>query len=373
MKFTANRKTIFEALSNASKGAALKAMIPILANALFEANAETGRIMITCTDLQQRVNVFFDAEVAFEGKAAIPVNKLLKMLKNLKGADVTFDTDDKNNTTVTCGTTTAVLFGLPPTEFPEAREIAPETLFSIDVKILKDLIKHGAYAFDPNDSRSHLKGALFDLQGNDIAVVSTDGKRLAKATHTFTEPFAEAKQYIVPPFALAFLQGLTGDKVSITFSEKQMFCMAGDISYSSTLVQGNYPAYQRLIPEKCFYSLKINAETLLAKMQTLSVVSDDNPYISMTLDNEKIDFKSESISNGIITDSMNITPGAEQFENPMTIFFNPAFISSALSACGGTGDFYFSFNSEVMPARFDFGNGVIGIVVPIKRKGAATK
>ncbi len=373
MKFTVNRKTIFEALSNATKGAALNAMLPILANALFEANAETGRIMITCTDLQQRVNVAFNADVAFEGKAAIPASKLLKLLKNLKGADVTFDTDDKNNTTVTCGTTSAVLFGLPTRDFPEVREFSPEIMFSIDVKNLKDLIKHGAYAFNPNDTRQHLKGALFDLQGNEIAVVSTDGKRLGKATHSFAEPFTEAKQYIVPPFALSFLQGLTGDKVDFIFGEKQMLCMSGDIAYTSTLVQGNYPAYQRIIPEKCFYSLKINAETLLSKMQTLAVMSGDKSYISMVIDNEKIDFKNESTSDGTITDSMSITAGAVPLDNPMTIYFNPAYILSALSACGGTGDFDFKFNSEVMPALFDFGNDVIGIIVPIKKKGAATK
>ena len=365
MKFTAKTKDVANALKQAAYCLGSKAIVPILNNALFEASGD-GFVTVTCTDLYQRITASFPAEVEAPAKTTLPAKKLLSILNNLTSADITFDTKDNHHTAIICGTTQIDICGLDVADFPDKTEVEPETSFAIETKEFAELIRHGGYAVSTDDGRKVLTGVLLDVDSNGIiAVISTDGKRLAIAEKITDIQFETRKQYIIPAAVVATLGKLKGDNIKLKLSEKYITAEVEDVTLSGKLVEGNYPNWRQIIPADTKNKAVINSSVLLAKLAIVSQMVGDDNKACFVFGANKIEFKTQS-NDGSILDSMEIE-FQPQDDKPIMLMFNPAFIAAAVTNCGD-GDFTFCFNNEMSPCLFDFGINVKAIVMPIRNK-----
>jgi DNA polymerase-3 subunit beta len=369
MKIKVNRKVFADALNRVGKCAAKTPVLPYLAHVKIE--TIDGKIMLTATDLEQRLVFSVDAEVEVHGVTTLPVKKLLSLANSMSGEDMTMETDENHHTTIKSGRTKAKLFGLSADDFPEDIEFAPVSVAKINTPDIIRIVKEGAYAVCPSESRKALQGALFCFSGNEVTVVSTDSKRLAKSSVFNDDLFTEDKQYILPVCGINFLQQLNSDYAELCFSEKHFYCKSGHCFYTCKLIEGSFPNWKMVVPKTFAQTVNLESEQLVSALKTVTVIRGDQPLIQITIDGEKLELKSENHESGIITDSFEIAQGNTHLAGMDTvqIQLNAQFILEALTATGGKGKIQFNYNDNVNPLQFSSGDS-FSIIMPIRNNGA---
>lgn len=370
MEIKAQRKQLLAALKTANVCIDNRAIVPVLANAHFE--AKNNEINITCTNLEHRITVKCPAEISGEGSTTIPAKKLLSVLDAMSGETVSLNCDLENfHTLVKCGSSKVKFLGLSTKDYPESNPIdaASKINFSLDVTDLKSLIDNTSYAIGVNESRKVLNGMLFEAENNEITAVGTDGKRLAKASVSYVVPVEDAiqkLQRVLPFSAINFLRTLKSEKVDVAFDVdgKKLEVNAGEIKYSSKLIEGAYPNYRAVIPQKFNHKAVINSETFLSKLNIISMIAGDDKYINLTFAENSLTMLAENATNGKAEDQMIIT--LDSAKEPLTITINSTMLTSAVKACAGE-VFTIHFNDSVSPLKFEFNSGSIGIIMPVRR------
>lgn len=369
MKFTQKKNVVADALKTASACLTGKPIVPILNNARIEANTETGIVAVTCTNLENRITASFDAEIESSGTTTLPAKKLLQILNKLS-CPVTIETDDDNHATISSGTAKAVIFGLPPADFPEANEFEPETSCDIPAKTFSRLAEQGGYCVCPDESRKALTGVLVEIDSNGVSVVSTDGKRLALAHCALEiERVEGVKQYIVPAAAISLIGSQKADFLTLKFSEKSLDVRAGDVCIQSKLVDAQFPNYRATIPQTFKYSVTLDSLPLFAKNDLVSLAGKTLGFAVFTFSGNKLTLEADDAGESI-TDVLTLEDGNPYFDKPEVLRFNPAFIAAAIKACDDE-KFVFRFNDGLSPVVFEFGTGAKTVIMPI-RKGAAS-
>ena len=364
MKFTAKRTDFTKALKAAAACVQKNNMLPILNNALIEADGT--QVKITCANLEQRITATVDAEIERGGKTTIPAKKLFSILSKLSADSVIIDTDDRFISTLTCGTVTATIYGLTPEDFIPAPDVEYKTYVSVAPENLAELFTCAGYAVSADDSRKVLQGVLFEIQDGKILAASTDGKRLALAEMLTDMEREEPASYIIPAAAVAVLTHLPGDSIELYFTEKYMNASGGGVEFTTKLIEGAFPNYQHVIPEKCEHYVTIEADVLSAKLGIISEMLCDNGYAMLTISDNKIDFQTGN-DTGSIIDSMEIKETKWHIDPPVDLCFNPAFIVDAIRG-GGNGEFTFGFKDGLSPCKLEFAGGAVAVVMPIRKK-----
>ena len=369
MQVKVNRKVFADALNRVGKCAAKSPVLPHLSNVKLD--TMEGAVILTATDLEQRITYSVKADVIHHGSTTLPVKKLLSLANSMTGDIMEMQTDENHHTTIKSGRTKAKLFGLSPDDFPEDVLFEPVSAVKLNTADIIKTVKSGAYAANPAESRKVMQGALFSFADNELIVVSTDGKRLAKSSVPSPDLFAEAKQYILPLNGINFLQQLNTEVAEISFSEKHFYCKSESVMYSCRLIEGAFPNWLAVVPKSFSKKAEINMETFISALKTVTVVRDDQPIISVTVSGESVELKSESKESGIITDSFDIsgeTSGLDGFD-PITINLNAQFVLDALVALGGKGKISFDLNDCMTPLQISNGES-FAIIMPIRNSGA---
>ena len=370
MQVKVNRKVFADALNRVGKCAAKSPVLPHLSNVKLDTMEDA--VILTATDLEQRITYSVKADVIHHGSTTLPVKKLLSLANSMSGDIMEMQTDENHHTTIKSGRTKAKLFGLPPNDFPEDIVFEPVSVAKLSTADIVQMVKAGAYAACPSESRRALQGALFVFADNEVTVVSTDSKRLAKSSMPSPDLFAEPKQYILPVNGINFLQTLNTDNAEIFFSEKHFYCKTGNIMYSCKLLDGNFPNWKMVVPVSFKNTVQIDMENLISAIKTVTVVRDEQPIISVTISGESIELKSESHESGIITDSFDIKEDNSSIGiiDPVTIKLNAQFILDALIAFGGKGKVSFNFNDCMTPMQFSSGES-FAIIMPVRSSNGA--
>ena len=371
MEIKANRKDLITALKTANACIDNRAIVPVLANAHIEVNG--NQIAITCTSLEHRITVTCEAEVNGTGCTTIPAKKLLSVLEAMSDNTVSLNCDlDNFHTLVKCGSSKVKFLGLSAADFPEKTSIADgkKITFSMDTDDLRTLIDNTSYAIGVNESRKILNGMLFEAENNEINAVGTDSKRLAKASVGYVVPVEETAQKfqrIIPFNAISFLRTLKSEKLEIVFDAdgKRMEVTAGDVEYSSKLIEGSYPNYRQVIPPRFDYKATIDRDTFLAKLNIISMIAGDDKYISLTFNENTLLMIAENSFSGKAEDEMPIELNYYNGE-PLTVTINAIMLSSAVKASAAE-KFVICYNNGLSPLEFDFSAGCLGIIMPVRK------
>jgi len=224
--------------------------LPILSNVLLELG--DGRLALTATDLEIQVSSQADTAAAAESQlTTVSARKLHDILRSLpEGAIVTLDLQDKR-LQVKAGKSKFSLQTLPAADFPKISSAgattARATLLQSQLKRLFGLVQ---YAMAQQDIRYYLNGLLLSLHQDGIAVVATDGHRLALSSLQvgLDTPAADV---ILPRKAIVELTKLladTEDAVAFEVLDNQVRFSFGRISFVTKVVDGKFPDYQKVVP-----------------------------------------------------------------------------------------------------------------------------
>src|ERR1700722_4959691 len=228
-----------------------KTTIPILSHILCEASG--NRLTITATDLELSVRTSCEAKVKKEGAGTIPAKKLLELVRLLPEGEIRFKLLENHWVQISADRKNYKMVGMAKDNFPAVPEF-PHALVTILAKILSSLIAKTGFAISMEESRYTLNGALLIIKPDTIAMVATDGHRLAVAEtdHKFAGLSNEVKT-LVPKKAMAEIQRLaaeTGEDGQIEFArdDSHLFFQVGPHLLISRILTGQFPNYEAVLP-----------------------------------------------------------------------------------------------------------------------------
>lgn len=252
MKFSVPRETLLKPLNLVTGVVERRQTLPILANVLLE--LENNQLSLTGTDLEVEMvgRIELDDASAESGSVTVPARKFLDICKSLPDGSVIELTVNENRAVVKSGRSRFTLSTLPANEFPNVDE--SESLASISVLQgqLKRLIERTGFAMAQQDVRYYLNGMLWELSPEGMKTVSTDGHRLALCSLPSEFNVDERKQVIVPRKGILELSRLLlvdDEAIDIAIGSNHIRAITTDFTFTSKLVDGKFPDYERVLPK----------------------------------------------------------------------------------------------------------------------------
>lgn len=279
MKFTVSRDALIAPLNLVAGVVERRQTLPILANVLLSVSGQ--KLSITGTDLEVelvgRLNI--DQPVGEEGEITVPAKKLADICKSLPdGSDIEFSLDDQK-VIVKAGRSRFTLTSLPASDFPSVEQGQGKQNLVLKQSELKRLIDRTAFAMAQQDVRYYLNGMLWELKNQQLRVVATDGHRLALCTlESSNIQVDEARQVILPRkgvIELARLLTKDEDSVELFLGDSHVQAITEDFTFTSKLVDGKFPDYDRVLPKSNTRALFANREVLKNAFTRAAILSNE--------------------------------------------------------------------------------------------------
>jgi DNA polymerase-3 subunit beta len=178
--------------------------------------------------------------------------------------------------TITSGKSRFVVNSRSADYFPKLPKQETKTVFTVAPELLGRLVQKTAYAVATDLTRPALCGVLWEIDRKGIAMISTDGHRLAKVEQALDLGDVKRAEVIVPPKALATLRAYSEgeSEVKVSIGENSVNFEMGESSIFSRLLEGPFPNYQKVIPTKNARELIVSRSTLSDGVKRVSILSD---------------------------------------------------------------------------------------------------
>jgi DNA polymerase-3 subunit beta len=252
-----------------------KNTIPILANVLMDAKG--AEVRLAATDLEVGLRSRCEATVAKSGSLTLPAKKLYEIIKALPETDVRIE-QDKTGVKVAAERFDSRLTTMPRDDFPALPESAGSVDATLSRESLRQMIAKTQFAITGEDTRYYLNGALLVLKPSEMTLVATDGHRLALVTVPREAPASAESRIILPKktlLELGRLLGEGGEDVRFEKGENHLFFeVAGRVLVSRT-IDGQFPAYERVIPKANDKSIAFDRERLTSAVKRVALLSNE--------------------------------------------------------------------------------------------------
>ena len=250
MKFKISRENFLKPLQLVVGVVERRQTLPILSNVLII--LKDSRLSLTGTDLEVEIVGHINlSATAEDGEITVPARKLMDICKSLPEAtDLTLNEKD-GRVQIISGRSHFTLSSLPANEFPSVDDGATGETFAIKHTELKRLIDRTSFAMAQQDVRYYLNGMLLEVSDGRLRAVATDGHRLAMMDSEKIEFSSDKIQAIIPRKAVMELSRLLLDEgqVTVALSDNHIQVVAEDFRFTSKLVDGAYPDYDRVVPK----------------------------------------------------------------------------------------------------------------------------
>jgi DNA polymerase III subunit beta len=309
MKFTCAQSDLNANLSLVSRAVPSRPTHPILANILLTCDADTQTIGLTGFDLSLGIRATMAAEIIEAGNLTLPAKLLSDLVSRLPQGEITIATatedDEEILTTIESASGSFQIRAMAATEYPELPTIDEGQTLSLPVAVFGDGLKGALFAASIDETKQILTGVHIRTSGSNDApaenleFAATDGHRLA-VVQTSLETQEEASSenlanfaLTIPARALRELEKMLSSKedsdmVSLQFDESQIIFDLGDRRLTSRKLEGSYPAYEQLIPNKFSRTLAVDRKRLIGGLELVSVLADQkNNLVKFILDSDK--------------------------------------------------------------------------------------
>ena len=249
MKFTLSREALLNPLQLVVGVVERRQTLPILSNVLL--SLEGNLLSMTGTDLE--VEIKGSTEVVSSGEAGevtVSARKFLDICRSLPdGAQVDFSSSE-GKAQIVSGRSRFSLATLPANEFPSVDEGEQNVEFSVSGSMIRGLIDSTSFAMAQQDVRYYLNGMLWEVTHNQLRVVATDGHRLALCDGHCEVAVDDKISAILPRKGIIELSRLLADdEARVSIGSNHIRVTGADYCFTSKLVDGSYPDYDRVVPK----------------------------------------------------------------------------------------------------------------------------
>ncbi len=333
MKLEARREQLLKPLQHVIGAVERRQTLPILTNVLLVARER--ELILTATDLEVELSTRVELTTDTPGEITLPARKLHDILRALPEDGVVTLSVDGEKATVRCGRSRFTLATLPAGDFPTLEDLPVDGEIRLHQGVLRSLIERTHFAMAQQDVRYYLNGLLLEVGPGVLRLVATDGHRLAFQELQTEVDAVEARQVIVPRKGVLELLRLLADndaEVSIRLSANHIRVTMGDIRFTSKLIDGKFPDYQRVIPREGSRVVIADRVALRnALTRTSLVLNDKTQGIRLQLEDWTLHTQAQNPEQEEAEEEVeiNYTGG------PLEIGFNGSYMLDALGALGG--------------------------------------
>ena len=294
-------------------------------------NASEDGLTAAGTDLEVSVRLSTPrVEVQQAGEALIPVDKFSQIVRGSIDPTLTLEID-QNVALITGADSKFKIFGHPPSEFPPIPKFESDADFEILAAELHRLITRTIFATARENSRYAINGVLLERSKNKLALVATDGHRLALAKGACKGTDDETRKAIVPTKALSLLLRLLTDAkqtVRVKMDSGQIMFATDDAELSSNLVEGNFPPYLDVIPKDGDKNAALATDVLVSAVRRAALLTnEESKGVRMAFSDQKLTLTSRAPEMGEAEICVDV---AEYTGEPVEIGFNPIYVLDAL-------------------------------------------
>lgn len=292
-------------------------------------SSDNKRVTVSATDLEMFLHIEADWKVDGAGAMVVPGRLLGEILRSLPQGTVVIRSEGAE-ISIEAGRSQFSVSGYSPADFPEPPEIGEAGACQVVAKDLQTALRQVVKAASPDEARPVLTGVLWSLEGESLKLVATDSYRLAVREVAVKESPGEAKA-IIPGRALAeFARQLSaGDEVAtIELGEAQAALKCGPTRLVTRLIEGEFPNYRQLIPEKHPNMLTVPREAFAEVVERVGIVAQTNTPVRLHLGDE---IELTAIEAGV-AEASEVIEGASYEGEPMVMGFNPRFLHDGLEA-----------------------------------------
>jgi DNA polymerase-3 subunit beta len=375
MKLIILKENLNKGLNVVSRVAGKNLTLPILNNILI--SAKKNFLNLSSTDLELGIRYWTLIKTEKEGEITVPAKILSSFVNLLPDKKITISTKDQN-LLVQCDEYNTKIKGQSAEEFPIIPTIENEEVIEMSCPVLCEGISQVVYFATVNQARPELSGIFFSFQKNGLKLTATDSFRLAEKKLSFSKNPNKEISFILPQKAAKEIVNILSEnkgKVKMYASQNQVlfeYPMTEidhpEIQVISRLIEGEYPDYQGIIPQKHEYQLVVEKEELINQIKTASLFSGRSNEIKIKVDNQKkgIEILSQNPDLGenksFIPVKMN-KAGNKEIE----ISFNYKFLTDGLNNIKSK-NVIFELNGEEGPALLKPEGDVnyLYVVMPIK-------
>ena len=344
LEITVSRVELLRELTAAQSVVERKTTIPILSNFLFEAVDDT--LTITATDLDQSVRTSCVAKVKRPGACTIPARKLYDYIKLLPEGDISIKLMDNHWVQIRAGRSNTKMVGMARANFPQVAEFPATGAFNISAPSLQNMISKTIFAISSEESRYTLNGALLVLKAESMAMVATDGHRLAhiEKLGESLEGISGEKKTLIPRKALSELLSLLNntevETIEFADDEQTLFFRVGGRVLTSRKLTGQFPNYEAVLPRDNNKFVVVRSEDLMASILRVAQFADERSgAIKIRLEQNELKLSSSSTDTGESEDTIE-TP---YNYDPLVVGFNSAYLLDFLKAIGNSGEVRLEF------------------------------
>ncbi len=378
MEFVVNKRDFVKGLSRVQSVADKKSAMPILANVLIAADAN-GNVRLAATDLLLSVTGTMRAEVKKPGSVALHARHVFDTVRALPDGDITVTVEKNFTARLKAGKRRFDLTGMPGEDFPTMPDPGKTPLVAIPVDDLADLISLTSFSMSTDDTRPHLAAALFEMQGETLRMVTTDGHRLSKAERA-VGGMRGASKLLIPAKSIhevkRMVDEVRADKaerkegapatisVGAASSQGPVFFQREGMTLSSKLVDAAFPSYEQVIPTGTDRGARMNRLAFLDALRAVSLVAADRTSgVKLAMSGTKAILSSENPDVGAGQDELD----AELTGPDVTIGFNSKYLIDVLNALS-TDDVALDLSGELDPGvvRPVGRNDFIGVIMPMR-------
>jgi DNA polymerase-3 subunit beta len=309
-----------------------KNTIPILANVLLDAHDSS--IGFLATDLEVGLRSKCDAKVVASGSVTLPAKKFYEIVKSLPDTDVHLVTD-KNGVRLSADRFDSRMQTLPREDFPTLPESAVSGGALLPRTALREMVAKTQFAITGEDTRFFLNGALFVMRADSMSLVATDGHRLALVTVPRNGKSGKSDQEdrpILPKKTLGELGRLMAEgdaDIQFERGENHLFFKMGDRILISRMIDGQFPAYERVIPKGNDKHIEFERDRLTNAVKRVALMSNERSRaVKFQIEKGKVDVTSSSPDLGEAHEEISV----DYAGGPMQICFNAQYVLDFLAA-----------------------------------------
>ncbi|ADV84968.1 DNA polymerase III subunit beta [Terriglobus saanensis] len=349
LEITVSRSELLRELTAAQSVVERKTTIPILSNFLFEADED--RLTITATDLDQSLRTSCAAKVKKPGACTIPARKLYDYIKLLPDGEISIKLMDNHWVQIRAGRSNTKMVGMARANFPQVAEFPTTGSIKIAVPALRSMIAKTIFSISSEESRYTLNGALLVLKAESMAMVATDGHRLAHIER-LGENLAGVsgeKKTLIPRKALGELSSLLAnsnaateeeDYVEFADDDTTLFFRIGGRVLTSRKLTGQFPNYEAVLPRDNNKFVIVRSEDLMGALQRVAQFADERSgAVKIRLEQNELRISSSSTDSG---ESEDIIETPYNYD-PLVVGFNSQYLIDFLKAIGNTGEVRLEF------------------------------
>lgn len=283
MKVSCLQENLSRGLSIVGRAVASRATLPVTQNVLLE--TDRSMLKLSATNLEIAITTWIGAMIDVEGAITVPARLLSEFVNSLPSDRVDLDVEeDSSILQFVCGRDKARIHGVAASEFPPIPRVVEGVAARVDSQEFKRAISRVVFAAASEESRPVLTGVQAKLDGDRFTLAAADGFRLAVQHGTLAAAVEEEIGVIIPARTMNELTRLLTDQddtveIMMVPARSQIMFKSGGVEVVSQLVQGTFPNYEQLIPQKFDTRSTFDSQRLLRVTRSAAIFARDGSNI----------------------------------------------------------------------------------------------